>query len=81
MPETNQFVWKIKQFQGQKEFVMRAHFGLPSVGAEDYTEHKEPISVNFEIPYFTVSGIQVRYLKIIEKSGYHALPWVHILTR
>lgn len=32
--------------------------------------------VKFEIPYFTVSGIQVRYLKIIEKSGYQALPWV-----
>lgn len=27
---------------------------------------KRPISVKFEIPYFTTSGIQVRYLKIIE---------------
>jgi len=26
--------------------------------------------VSFEIPYFTVSGIQVRYLKIVERSGY-----------
>ena len=34
------------------------------------------MQVKFEIPYFTVSGIQVRYLKIIEKSGYQALPWV-----
>ena len=32
------------------------------------TLHRD--SVKFEIPYFTVSGIQVRYLKIIEKSGY-----------
>lgn len=37
-----------------------------------------PISVKFEIPYFTVSGIQVRYLKIVEKSGYQALPWVRV---
>ena len=36
--------------------------------------------VKFEIPYFTVSGIQVRYLKIIEKSGYQALPWVRYIT-
>ena len=38
--------------------------------------------VRFEIriPYFTVSGIQVRYLKIIEKSGYLALPWVRYIT-
>jgi len=31
---------------------------------------KIPIQVKFEIPYFSVSGIQVRYLKIVEKSGY-----------
>jgi Adaptor complexes medium subunit family len=37
--------------------------------------------VRFEIPYFTVSGIQVRYLKIIEKSGYQALPWVRYITQ
>jgi AP-1 complex subunit mu len=30
-PEKGAFVWKIKQFQGGKEFLMRAHFGLPSV--------------------------------------------------
>jgi AP-1 complex subunit mu len=43
--------------------------------AED-VEKRAPITVRFEIPYFTVSGIQVRYLKIVEKSGYQALPWV-----
>lgn len=37
--------------------------------------------VRFEIPYFTVSGIQVRYLKVIEKSGYAALPWVRYITQ
>ncbi|KAI6703288.1 hypothetical protein NL676_012424 [Syzygium grande] len=35
---------------------------------------RPPIRVKFEIPYFTVSGIQVRYLKIIEKIDYQALP-------
>ena len=49
---------------------MRAHFGLPSVSNEEDKKDKPPITVKFEIPYFTVSGIQVRYLKIIEKSGY-----------
>ena len=41
---------------------------------------RAPIGVKFEIPYFTVSGIQVRYLKIIERSGYQALPWVRYIT-
>ncbi len=74
--------WKIKQFAGQKQYMMRAHFGLPSVTSDDSDAAlKKPISVKFEIPYFTVSGIQVRYLKITEKSGYHALPWVRYITQ
>jgi len=48
---------------------------------EQDTEKRAPISVKFEIPYFTVSGIQVRYLKIVEKSGYQALPWVRYITQ
>jgi hypothetical protein len=46
--------------QGGKDFLMRAHFGLPSVEAEE-DEGRPPIKVKFEIPYFTVSGIQVRF--------------------
>ena len=42
---------------------------------------RPPLTVKFEIPYFTVSGIQVRYLKIVEKSGYQALPWVRYITQ
>ncbi|KAF8886416.1 hypothetical protein CPB84DRAFT_1787534 [Gymnopilus junonius] len=61
---------------------MRAHFGLPSVKSGITRPRKtSPITVKFEIPYFTVSGIQVRYLKIVEKSGYQALPWVRYITQ
>ncbi|CAG8493913.1 1477_t:CDS:2, partial [Cetraspora pellucida] len=79
-PEKSCLVWKIKQFQGGKEFLMRAHFGLPSVKNVDDPDKKPPIGVKFEIPYFTTSGIQVRYLKIVEKSGYQALPWAFFLA-
>ncbi|KAG9488474.1 AP-1 complex subunit mu-2 [Eleutherodactylus coqui] len=80
VPERNVVVWTIKSFPGGKEYLMRAHFGLPSVETEEL-EGKPPIAVKFEIPYFTVSGIQVRYMKIIEKSGYQALPWVRYITQ
>ncbi|KAI7084301.1 AP-1 complex subunit [Hortaea werneckii] len=84
-PESSEIVWKIKQFGGGKEFLMRAELGLPSVrgdeergggmmggfggsmgGIANAGKSKRPINVKFEIPYFTTSGIQVRYLKIIE---------------
>jgi len=97
LPDKDCVVWTIKQFHGGREYLMRAHFGLPSITREDAdgkaggaaggggggamdTSWKKPISVKFEIPYFTVSGIQVRYLKIIERSGYQALPWVRYIT-
>lgn len=92
LPDRDAVVWNIKQFHGGREYLMRAHFGLPSISVEDAGLHgdkkgkhgenswKAPIAVKFEIPYFTVSGIQVRYLKIIERSGYQALPWVRYIT-
>ena len=94
LPDRDCVVWNIKQFHGGREYLMRAHFGLPSISASDTAgagdkkggkgswenSWKQPIAVKFEIPYFTVSGIQVRYLKIIEKSGYQALPWVRYIT-
>lgn len=30
-PDKSAFVWKIKQLGGGRDFLMRAHFGLPSV--------------------------------------------------
>ena len=45
---------------------MTGGFGGSMGGAGHGGKGKRPISVKFEIPYFTTSGIQVRYLKIIE---------------
>lgn len=45
----------------------RAEFSLPSVTAEEAVpEKKAPIRVKFEIPYFTVSGIQVMRLTLLQ---------------
>jgi len=81
-PDNNNMVWKIKQFPGQREINMEATFSLPSIASPERNNfNKIPISLNFEIPYFTVSGINVRYLKIVERSGYAALPWVRYITQ
>jgi len=60
LPDKDAIVWSIKQFHGQREYLMRAHFGLPSIASENVENWKAPVEVRFEIPYFTVSGIQVR---------------------
>lgn len=45
---------------------MTGGFGGSMGGAGAIGKAKRPINVKFEIPYFTTSGIQVRYLKITE---------------
>ncbi|CAN7027283.1 unnamed protein product [Brassica oleracea var. botrytis] len=50
---------KIKSSSGNKEYMLRAEFHLPSITAEEATpERKAPTRVKFEIPCFSVSGIQ-----------------------
>eukprot|EP00999_Lentomonas_sp_LEN2_P002567 NODE_449_length_1489_cov_104.867107_g417_i0.p1 GENE.NODE_449_length_1489_cov_104.867107_g417_i0~~NODE_449_length_1489_cov_104.867107_g417_i0.p1 ORF type:complete len:427 (-),score=71.17 NODE_449_length_1489_cov_104.867107_g417_i0:129-1409(-) len=80
-PERNAIVWSIKQFSGGKEFLLRSQFALPSIREPGSTIKLHPISVKFEIPYYTTSGIQVRYLKIVERSGYQSHPWVRYVTQ
>lgn len=77
-PDKDAVVWSLKQFKAGRDAVMRGHFSLPSIGKSEERENatKRPITVEFEVPYFTISGLQVRFLKVMEKSGYAASPWV-----
>lgn len=34
-PDKDAVIWTIKQFAGTKEYLMRAHFGLPSIASEE----------------------------------------------
>jgi AP-1 complex subunit mu len=79
-PKDNALIWTIKQFPGKKQFSMRAHFGLPSVESEE-DNARRPITAEFEIPFFTMSGLRVQFCKVLERSGYHAVSWVRYLTR
>ncbi len=82
LPSKEAIQWSLKTFPGQTEIFLRFQFTLPTVRAENSDKSmKKPIELTFEIPSFTVSGINVRYLKITEKSGYQAFPYVKYLTK
>jgi AP-1 complex subunit mu len=75
-------MWIINDLRGQSENNLKLQFNVPTIRGNDVDKHlKKPISVKFDIPSFTVSGIQVRYLKIQEKSGYQAFPYVKYVTK
>lgn len=40
-----------------------------------------PINVSFEIPMYTASGVKIRYLKVIEHSGYKATKWIRYMVK
>ena len=65
-----------------REYVLSADFKLPTIESPKRNLYKkQPTNIHFEIPFFTVSGFQVRYLKIVDRSGYKASPWVKYLTK
>ncbi len=75
-------MWVINDLRGQTEIHLKLQFNVPTIRMNNADKHlKKPISVKFDINSFTVSGIQVRYLKIQEKSGYQAFPYVKYLTK
>ena len=94
VPAESAIAWKIAYLPGSKEGSLHIRCGLPLIKdasssstsvpspekSSAATKPLGPIRAIFEIPYFTMSGIQVRYLKIVEKSGYPALPWVRYIT-
>lgn len=78
--DQNAIVWRIKKFQGGKEALLRVDLEL----SKDWNEaewNKPPISLTFNIPMYTVSGVKVSFLKIIEKSGYKPYKWIRYLTK
>eukprot|EP01134_Creolimax_fragrantissima_P003447 CFRG3447T1 len=76
-------VWKIKKFEGDREATLSAEIELvPTTDREKRVTNKAPISMQFQVPMFTPSGLQVRFLKVIEaKQNYEAVKWVRYVAK
>lgn len=78
--DQNAIIWRIKKFQGGKEALLRVDLEL----AKEWNEaewNRPPISLNFTIPMYTVSGVKVSFLRIMEKSGYKPNKWIRYVTK
>mmetsp|Transcript_68392 Transcript_68392/g.190075 ORF Transcript_68392/g.190075 Transcript_68392/m.190075 type:complete len:159 (-) Transcript_68392:163-639(-) len=79
-PDQKAIVWRIKRFPGGAEFMLQAEVDLmQTTRAKAWS--RPPISFNFNVSMFTSSGVYVRYLRVYDKSGYHANRWVRYITR
>lgn len=79
-PQRSAIVWRIKRFPGNHEYSMLAEVELAST-VTDKQWVRPPITMSFDVPQFTSSGLRVRFLKVIEKANYKPIKWIRYLTR
>jgi len=79
--ETSCIVWKIRSFPGDGDFNMAADIDMLATTTNKGVWARPPISMEFQVPGFTASGLMVRFLKVHEKSNYQTTKWVRYLTK
>lgn len=73
--------WHISKFKGDTEQILITKISLQA-NANAYTARKEigPINVNFEIPMYNVSNLQIKFLRIDDKEKSNPFRWVRFIT-
>eukprot|EP00933_Yihiella_yeosuensis_P038470 TRINITY_DN32404_c0_g1_i1.p1 TRINITY_DN32404_c0_g1~~TRINITY_DN32404_c0_g1_i1.p1 ORF type:complete len:430 (-),score=60.93 TRINITY_DN32404_c0_g1_i1:221-1510(-) len=79
-PTQGAITWRIKRFPGRHEYSLLAEVELASTVTEKQWV-RPPITMEFDVPQFTASGLRVRFLKVQEKSNYKTVKWIRYLTR
>ena len=73
-------MWKIRRFLGGQEVSLFADVEC-AASLDNKLSQRDPISMDFQVPMFTSSGLQVRFLKVQEKSGYKPVKWIRYVTK
>jgi AP-4 complex subunit mu-1 len=83
LPADSKLVWTIKKFQGGSEHTLKARIALTQPCGPSTRKEIGPISMSFEIPLYSVSNLQVRYLRIQSRNGKAQNPfrWVRYVTQ
>lgn len=80
--QDRKILWQFKKFPGGSEQTLRSKVTLSSPSTSQTRKEIGPISMNFEIPMYNVSSLQVRYLRIAEAiPGYTPYRWVRYVTQ
>jgi len=75
-------LWSIKKFSGQTEHSLKISVTSSTRLNSQIRKEVGPISMNFEVPMFNVSNLQVRYLRLAHQiPGYSPYRWVRYVTQ
>ncbi|KAG0476502.1 hypothetical protein HPP92_013343 [Vanilla planifolia] len=81
--ETNKRLeWSLNKIVGGAEHTLRAKLTFSQESHGNLTKEAGPVSMNFTIPMYNASRLQVRYLQIAKKStNYNPYRWVRYVTQ
>jgi AP-2 complex subunit mu-1 len=80
-PAEKAIVWRLSSFPGSTEINMSAEVNLIQLSRGDKGWVRPPVSMDFQIQMLSVSGVEVRFLKVYEKSSYTTSRWVSYLAK
>lgn len=79
-PAQSAIVWRIRKMPGKSEVNLTCAVDtLATTKQKPWS--RPPIQLDFVVPLYASSGLIVRYLKVVEKSGYDSKQWVKYKTR
>lgn len=81
--EDKSVIWKVSTFMGNQQAVINVKASVLSSDRDVSSNLKitQPIVAEFRVAQLSASGLQLTYLKVIDKSDYHTERWIRYLTR
>ncbi|CAM8936506.1 unnamed protein product [Rhodiola kirilowii] len=73
--------WNIKKVVGESELTLRAKLTFSQESHGNIARESGPVSMNFVIPMYNVSRLEVKYLQIAKKSQTNPYRWVRYVTQ
>lgn len=71
-------IWTLAKFFGHQSHELSLTFNIPSDSANQF---KPRITLDFSLETHSASGLQVKFLKVVEKSNYRTVKWVKYCTQ
>ena len=73
--------WTIRKLVGGSELAIRCKLTLDQPATAAHKREIGPIAMQFEVPMYNVSNLQVKYLRISEThKSYNPYRWVRYIT-
>lgn len=74
--------WSFKKVAGETEHTLAASITLPQPVTGSTRKEIGPINLSFTVPMLNVSGLNVRYLQVLNNAaGYNPYRWVRYVTQ